>query len=112
MAGVELDIAELHHRPGDVLGHGRVGGEREAVRLDRGGGLADQFARVRDARVRSDPRSEHGHVVVGGKGLPVPAKVEERVAECAIRGSVEPVEPDRAASLRETCREAVLCVEQ
>ena len=69
----ELELAELESRPGDGLAllPACLGGE--AHRVDRARDVADQLARVGDARVRGEAGLERGHAIVGAKGLGVTA---------------------------------------
>src|SRR3712207_8070828 len=59
-APIEAEVAELHPRPGDVLGGAGTGRRRLLHRRQRARAVAHQLANVGDAGVRDEvrPRSE------------------------------------------------------
>ena len=79
-AHVEVDVADLGHRPGDLLRDRRVCLERELVGGDGRVRSADELACVRDAGERRDARRLERHPVVRLEGLLVPSEVEESVS--------------------------------
>ena len=100
-AAAQLELAELHLRPGGglLLVGGRIAGEQQGVarRVE----VADQLAPVRDAGVRRDPGLQAGHRVEGLERLAVAAELEQRVARLAVAEGGRRGDPQRLPSQRE-----------
>ncbi len=103
----EMDVAELHSHPGNVLGHCQreLVGRRE--RLDRLRRAAEQLAGVSDSGVRGHARREHRHTVVRVKCLLVATECQKSISERSVGACVLGVLTDRASRQNQRVVEAM-----
>ena len=103
----QLELRELDERPRRRLGLARRRIERETHGGDRSFTIAVELARVRDARIRGEARTERDHALEGGEGRVVPAELDEGVADDAVRTRRAREQPLGAAAVLERRAELV-----
>ena len=99
--GRQLEQAELDARPGVCLVLTDRCRRRELHRARRAGCVAEQLARVRDARVRRDARLERCHPIERGERLRVVTELDLGVADDAVDARGRRRDRPRAEAERE-----------
>ena len=85
IAKAQLQLRKLDVRPGSGLGLPRRRVESESHRVDRSFTVSDELARIRDARVRGEARSQCDHPLKRGEGVVIMAELDKGVADDAVR---------------------------